>query len=448
MMMMPPTADARIGYRLSDFYLRYLLIVLAGYVMMGKGFAYLGAPPLFVGELALLSGALVFFLLGSYLSSISTWPGLILTTLLVWTLIRTLPFIGTYGFDALRDSVLVVYGAFAFIVVSLVLEDVRRINVVIRYFAMLSVAFIFVTPITFSILWYSHELIPRWPGTPILIVWLKPGDVAVHLAGLTVFLLAGFGRPTLLRAVFMIAIFALISAASRSAMISFALPVMVGCVLLGRTRELIMFLVAASGVFIVWYVLEVAFLPYVEPGSTLERSISARQIVENLLSVFGQSGTQTEDTKLWRLYWWEIIIKDTIFGPNFWTGRGFGINLSIADGFQTTVNEAPLRSPHNAHMTMLARAGVPGLFLWAMLMVTWFTMIGKTLLSTWRYRAEYESRVLIFTGCYVLAMLINSTFDVALEGPMQGIWFWCMMGFGIAQVLVWRIRLSQGISAP
>ncbi len=32
--------------------------------------------------------------------------------------------------------------------------------------------------------------------------------------------------------------------------------------------------------------------------------------------------------------------------------------------------------------------------------------------------------------CYELAILINASFDVALEGPMQGIWFWCLFGFG------------------
>ena len=68
----------------------------------------------------------------------------------------------------------------------------------------------------------------------------------------------------------------------------------------------------------------------------IERPVSAHQIVENAKSIVGQSGQQTEGTKQWRLDWWDIIINDTFHGPNFWTGRGFGLNLADADGFAGT----------------------------------------------------------------------------------------------------------------
>ena len=32
----------------------------------------------------------------------------------------------------------------------------------------------------------------------------------------------------------------------------------------------------------------------------------------------------------------------------------------------------------------------------------------------------------------------SMTFDVALEGPMQGIWFWCLIGFGIGATMIYR----------
>ena len=47
---------------------------------------------------------------------------------MAWVLVRTLPFVGVYGFDALRDSVIVMYGGFAFFVIALLLEDARRIK--------------------------------------------------------------------------------------------------------------------------------------------------------------------------------------------------------------------------------------------------------------------------------------------------------------------------------
>jgi hypothetical protein len=34
--------------------------------------------------------------------------------------------------------------------------------------------------------------------------------------------------------------------------------------------------------------------------------------------------------------------------------------------------------------------------------------------------------------------MVNATFDVYLEGPQGGIWFWCVFGFGIALMEVQR----------
>ena len=53
----------------------------------------------------------------------------------------------------------------------------------------------------------------------------------------------------------------------------------------------------------------------------------------------------------------------TIGGEYFWSGKGYGINLADADGFQVTA-DGSLRAPHNGHIEVLARAGVPGLLLW------------------------------------------------------------------------------------
>ncbi len=49
----------------------------------------------------------------------------------------------------------------------------------------------------------------------------------------------------------------------------------------------------------------------------------------------------------------------------------------------------------------------------------------------------------LFIGCYASSVMINATFDVALEGPMQGIWFWCLIGFGIGSVMIYRCQLNS-----
>lgn len=188
---------------------------------------------------------------------------------------------------------------------------------------------------------------------------------------------------------------------------------------------------------------EPMFVDYTVATSSAERSISTRQVVDNIMSIAGRSAAeQTEATKMWRLYWWDIIIDDTVHGPHFWTGRGFGLNLADADGFQDGDHKdlPPLRSPHNVNMTMLARAGIPGAALWGTLILSWFAMLLRTLRQAARRGETAWAGALLFACCYVMAMLINASFDVALEGPMLGIWFWCLIGFGIGTTMVYRAR--------
>jgi hypothetical protein len=114
--------------RLSDQYLVLLSVVLLGYAMVGKGFAYLGLPPLFIGEIALSAGLVVALRTGCLVAALTTLPSLLLAAGMIWVLTRTLPYVGVYGFDALRDSVVIMYGGFAFVIIALLLEDHRRVN--------------------------------------------------------------------------------------------------------------------------------------------------------------------------------------------------------------------------------------------------------------------------------------------------------------------------------
>ena len=66
---------------LSDRYTILLALALLGYAIAGKGFAYLGAPPLFVGEFMLLLGILVFLRTGAWIAVLATPSSLLLATL-------------------------------------------------------------------------------------------------------------------------------------------------------------------------------------------------------------------------------------------------------------------------------------------------------------------------------------------------------------------------------
>ena len=176
-----------------------------------------------------------------------------------------------------------------------------------------------------------------------------------------------------------------------------------------------------------------------------DRTITVSQFVDNTISIVGSSETKTLDgTKEWRLRWWNTIVDYTFHGPYFWTGKGFGINLAEADGFNLTPGQdSSLRSPHNGNMTILARAGVPGLILWIALNSSWVAMmLCSVVISRLRGHRNW-SNLFIFVLCYMLAALIDASFDVALEGPMIGIVFWVMIGFGVALTMTYRETLRQ-----
>jgi O-antigen ligase len=184
--------------------------------------------------------------------------------------------------------------------------------------------------------------------------------------------------------------------------------------------------------------------PRIDLGSG--REISVGQLVDNVTSVFSDAQNEgLQGTKEFRLKWWATIVDYTVGGPYFWTGKGYGINLADADGFQPTADHS-LRAPHNTHVEILARSGVPGLVLWVLLQAIY----GLSLL-----RAANRARqrgdmawvpVLGLIFIYWLAALVNASFDPYLQGPQGGIWFWAMFGVGLAAMRMADQREALGES--
>jgi hypothetical protein len=430
----------------GDRYLAFLAVVLLGYALMGKGFAYIGLPPLYVGEIALLAGIAVFVKSGAVLASFATLPCVLLSVTMIWVAARTVPFVGAHGFDALRDSVVILYGTFAFIVIGLVLENARRIDSVLRYYSRFLVTFPAI-PVGFWLTKYWVDYIPRLYGPPV--VEIGASAVGTHLAGTAIFVLIGWRKVSPLWVVVWLVTLAMIAATNRGAALAVIVPITFAIVMLGRLRSMLSTLVAVLAAFGLLYAAEAAFTHHEEAKDSIERPVSAHQIVENAMSIIGQGGGQTEGTKKWRLDWWDIIVEDTLDGPHFWSGRGFGLNLAEADGFLGTgdANNArpPTRSPHSVHMTLLARAGMPGIVLWCLVLLSWScTMLRAMLIARARGHKQWAD-LFLFVICYAASIIINASFDVALEGPMQGIWFWCLFGFGIGTVMVYRAQVAERV---
>lgn len=430
-------------------------VALLGYAFLGRGFAYIGIPPLYVD--AFLWGLAFLTLLFNYgwvklLKLPHTW---LLLAFMVWGSIRTIPYLPVYGLDALRDGVSWGYGLFALAVGYVVVRENLWIRMA-KWYNRWFFRFVIWAPIAFAVYTLFHDELPRFPwgpggGTPVLNP--KGGDIAVHLAGVLGFWLSLLPYLRQQRSYFgqwvfwvgWLAGFALVASRVRAALLA-----------VGLVISVLMFHVniARWAKVSALLLLLISFLAVtgIEVDIDSRTRISFDQLLINVESIFSDvEGFAGEGTKRWRLEWWSTIVQYTVFGEYFWTGKGFGINLANDDGFQVNSDNS-LRSPHNGLLTILARAGVPGAVLWLFLQ-GWFGL--SLWLQYWKKKLKGEPQAAGFSlwvFVYWLAAIVNSAFDVYLEGPQGGVWFWSIFGVGLGLILAEsrqeRARLIPSHSLP
>ena len=447
-----PLAESSGAGRLRGRWLALMAVTLVGYAVIGKGFAYVGYPPVFIGEICLLVGLLAF----------ATFPWRAVTRLPVvgpmllllgWCLVRAIPGVRRWGVDGLRDFVVVGYAVFALFVTAAIMADPTRLARMLRWFRVLVRWILIGTPIVnllYRLTYGSAAL--TWPWGQASFFQQKEGDVLVHLAGVLAFWVAGLEGATvawpwlLLLAVDV----AVMGAIDRAGMLTFALALGLCLALRHRSRVAWQVTGTLAGMMcLALFALWVTGLRIEVPGGK-GRDISFEQVITNLTSMASDTGQGNMDsTKEWRLDWWDEIIRYTFHGEYFWTGKGFGVNLADDDGFQVLTSGA-LRNPHNVFMTVLGRAGVPGLALWCFAHLSWAAAM---LRAQWRARRRGDARwagVFLFLLAYWLAFLMNGSFDVFLEGPMGGIWFWSVFGAGIGAIWAYHRHpevLADGVMA-
>lgn len=427
-------------------YVHFLGLGLLGYAFFGRGFAYLGIPPLYVGELLLILGLVAIVASGSLLTlgrSAVTWLLVIFMTI---GLISTIPHVPTYGLSSLRDATIWGYGLFSIIVASLVTSG----NLFTR------IPFLYARTIPWFLAWIPIALllsrmasiyIPMVPQSTVPVISLKSGDLGVHLAGVLAFLAIGLHRSALRN-----------TKGPGQEWLAWSLWVLAFALIFNNRGGVLTVLVTASLVLVVlpfgrWgKIFTLAALAVtlfigldIKIPITPTRTVSADTIIASVQSLFGETGDRGFDgTRQWRLDWWSDIFNYTVLGEYFWTGKGYGINLATADGYQVTSDES-LRSPHNGHITILARSGVPGAIAWILLQLTYSISLLHAYFRSRREGRPLLSQTFLWLFAYWLAFMTNSSFDVYLEGPQGGIWFWSMFGVGIAALELQRRSRQQAI---
>jgi hypothetical protein len=429
-----------------DAYWVLLCIVLAGYALMGKGFAYIGYPPLLIGEVTMALGLIVIYRSGCGIAMLATLPSVLLLALLSLVIAKSLAALGAYGFDAIRDGAVLIYGLYAFAFIALLLEKPERLEWLLRRYSGFAWLYGIVGAAVFYITSEMQRVLPIWPLSGISIVYVRLGEAAVHLSGAAVFALLGMRKVTPFW-VLVITVNIVLISPSRGAMLACVVPIGVAAVLGGQIKRFGPILFVGGTLFFLAYVsgLEIPL-----PGG---RSVGPEQIINNLESIVGTSEAANLDgTKAWRLRWWQAIVDYTFHGPYFWSGKGFGMGLAEADGFVVGLEYGGpvVRSPHNVHLTLLARTGVPGFALWVAMLCAWFGMLIRNIMLA-RKRGETQwANLFIWLTCYAGSIVIDASFDVALEGPMLGIWFWSLFGLGVGASMIYghQLRMNPATTVP
>ena len=151
-------------------------------------------------------------------------------------------------------------------------------------------------------------------------------------------------------------------------------------------------------------------------GDAQGRTITLSQITNNFTSIVSSDidGTLT-DNKVWRLIWWAKLVNESFTLQHFFVGKGLGMSLAGNDILNTDDN---LRSPHNFHLTILARFGYFIFIAW----IIWLVSLFKPL-----FTRKLVGKILAITSI-LLAFIINGSFDVFFEGPMGAFPFWTFVG--------------------
>jgi hypothetical protein len=430
---------------------RYLLLLgagLAGYALLGKGFAYIGFPPIFMGEILLLAGMLACLAGRGCWRAVAMGPAWPLLAFMVWGACRTLPYVNAYGLDSLRDGMTWGYATYALVVAALLVAVPRRLAMIRGMLHRAVPLFLLlVSPLLICSMQFD-EHIPRWPWADVPVLLLKGGDNCVLLAGAFAWLAVGEDNVTSWLPVLLFPPCLMLNIKGRGGVVALLASIMLVTIFRPMRTMVVRFWgILIFGLLLLWATnLRIA-------SSDGDRDISFDRLIANFTSIVGDSSqTELAGSKEWRLKWWREIYSYTIHGPYFWSGKGFGINLADDDGFQVNEDRS-LRNPHNGHLTILARAGVPGLLLWAFAHLTWAYAMIDGLFHACRRNDPRWSGLFVFLLAFWLAFMLNAAFDVYIEGPMGGIWLWSVFGLGLGAVWIHKhhpevLYANEGTARP
>jgi hypothetical protein len=397
----------------KNLYLRVYLLVMALYVFLNKGVAYT-----YLVEALWLFGILFLLMDRKKVEFIWNKTTKLILFFIIISCIYILRGITTYNIvDLIRDSFIFQYGWFVFIL--FLFKD--KLEQIWESLFFIYKWFPFVALLNFILQYFVpfFETVAPFGDIPILLY--KNGDMGVQLLISTLLLLYTFENKTIKWRVLLSLVIALdfliLASYSRSGIVAFLASMLCfiyfnkDIQLQSRVRLLLKYLP------VILLVVTPIYINIKVSENFQGRSVGFEQIKNNFSSIVGGTTDATsENNVVWRLVWWAKIIDYSLTSPNFFIGKGLGMNLATDDDIITL--DDSLRSPHNFHLNIMARFGVLLFMIWSYFLVQLLKPLFKKKLQ--------GKRLLIVS--ILLAFIINASFDVFLEGPMGAFPFWTWLG--------------------
>ncbi len=398
---------------LNRIYIRTYFIILMLYAFFNKGIAYS-----YLAEVILIAGVVLIFLNRRHFELHLDKRHLIIISLIIIMFIYILFGLVKYNiFNVIRDSLAIQYAWFT--IILFYFKDER--NFIWQSLIQIYKWIPFVLFLNFLLFYYVFLNLPPieiFGGQHILLY--KNGDKSLHLLISSILMILFTEKYTrnwiILNSILIFINLLILLAFTRSGSLAYLAGIF--CFFFFSKTSLItdglrkvlkfipLLLIIVFGVFAA---IEIE-------GDAQGRTISLSQITDNFSSIVSSDidGSLT-DNKVWRLVWWAKLLNQSFTLEHFFIGKGLG--MSLAGNDLTSVDEN-LRSPHNFHLTIIARFGYIIFFIW----LYWLWLLFKPL-----FTKKLSGKTLGLT-CILLAYIINGSFDVFFEGPMGAFPFWTLVG--------------------
>jgi hypothetical protein len=398
---------------LNRAYIKLYFLVLLLYVFFNKGVAYS-----YMVEILLIFGIFILFInrkefeIGLDKKQILVGIFILISFLFIIVGLFQYPIL-----NVLRDSLAFQYAWFAFIIYFFKKENDFIWQKIIQIYKWAPLALF----LNFFLFYFVFLYLPPINvfGNQSIIIY-KNGDKSVHLLIGTILMFLyteKYSRKWLIANTILIVInFLILLALTRSGSVAYILALFSFFffskekILNESLRKILkfvpIFMILGMGLFITLDI----------EGDAQGRTISLSQITDNFSSIVSSDidGSLT-DNKIWRLVWWAKLVNESFTLQHFFVGKGLGMSLAGNDILNSDEN---LRSPHNFHLTILARFGYIVFIAW----VIWLISIFKPL-----FTRKLAGKTLAITSI-LLAFIINGSFDVFFEGPMGAFPFWTFVG--------------------